>query len=160
MLAACSLERAAEYKKDLLRGSQNRRAKITTTLPFPFSSLPSNLRPANWHRVRSDVRRPTSPPPTTAHQLTLPSSFLPSLSTQPSDPQSRRLFFPGRPICSFAHFALLNTGLFTPSRPLHDVLSRLFPQLRITHSSIPPSTIRVRDCVRHTFLQSTVVPNC
>jgi hypothetical protein len=26
---------------------------------------------------------------------------LPSLSTQPSDPQSRRLFFPGRPICSF-----------------------------------------------------------
>jgi hypothetical protein len=115
---------------------------------LPFSSLPSNLRPANWHRVGSDVRRPTSPPPTTAHQLTLPSSFLPC----PHNPATHSLDDFSSPADPFAHFALLNTGLFTPSRPLHDVLSIVSPASN--HSFFDPSLHNPRPRLRPPYIPS------
>jgi hypothetical protein len=110
---------------------------------LPLSSLPSDLRPGNWHRVRSDVRRPTSSPPTSS-VLTLP-----SLSTQPSDPQSRRLFFPGRPICSFRSLEYWSIHSFkTSSRRSLDC----FPGFEsLILRSLPPQSASETASAIHSF---------
>ena len=112
---------------------------------LPLSSLPSDLRPGNWHRVRSDVRRPTSSR-VAAHQLSAHPSFL---VHTPSDPQSRRLFFPGRPICSFRSLEYWSIHSFkTSSRRSLDC----FPGFEsLILRSLPPQSASETASAIHSF---------